>query len=385
MSTISQGAGFVASFTYSGNNLTAITDSLNRQITISGGVISFKGADGDPRTIKVISGSLSTALRKHPDGTPEYAIKTFAQLFPSLQNPQQGTFDIAVVTAVELPDERQYQFRYDSYGNLAQVILPTGGRIDYDWTTDVYPFADHVYGIFKRVLERRTALSTTATTYESRTTYSNPMNPPTNVTVDNLDPKNGNALLSRSKHYFHGHWLTNPGAANLYPGWLNGREYQTELFAADGTTVLRRVNQTYQQRTAISWWTGAADDSPPNDPRLVETTTTLVDTNQVSKVTSIDPNNPTGPPGFDQYNNQTQIWEYDFGSGSPGALLRRTVTSFVTTTRSCRIPQTLTLVRRFTSATCLRKCLSTMRADRSEPGRLSSMTTTLRVLSTRSS
>ncbi len=317
-------------FTYSGNSLTGITDSLNRHIDLSTGAISFKGANGETRTIRVFSAPLSTALRKHPDGSPEYTIKTFAQLFPNLQNPQQGTFDIPVTTAVELPDGRQYQFRYDSHANLAQVILPTGGRIEYDWTTGVYQFHDHVFGIYTRVLERRTALNTTTTTYETRTTYSNPLNGPSNVTVDHLDPKNGNALIGRSKHYFHGHWLSNPAGLHLYPSWLSGREYQTEVFASDGTTVLRRVNQTFQQRAAVSWWTEPAEWAPANDPRLVEMTTTLVDTNQVSKVTSIDPDNPTGPVGYDQYNNQTQVWEYDFGSGAPGALLRHTVTSFVT-------------------------------------------------------
>jgi RHS repeat-associated protein len=320
------------SFTYAGNNLVGIDDSLNRHVTIAYGnptIISFKGANGAARTIKVHSASLSTVLRKFPDGSPEYIIKTFGQLF-GLQNPQQGTFDIPVTSAVELPDGRLYQFRYDSYANLAQVILPTGGRLEYDWTTGVYPFADHVYGIFKRVIERRTALNTTTSTYETRTTYSNLLNSPANVTVDHLDPKNGNALISRSKHYFYGSPVNNPSAPNLYPGWLDGREYQTESFAANGSTVLRRINHTFQQRSAIPWWTGSAEASPPNDPRLVETTTTLVDTNQVMKVTSIDPNNPTGPVGFDQYNNQTKVWEYDFGSGAPGALLRHTVTSYLT-------------------------------------------------------
>ena len=47
--------------------------------------------------------------------------------FSSLQNVQNGNMDISVIAAVELPDQRQYQFRYDSsHANLAQVILPTG-------------------------------------------------------------------------------------------------------------------------------------------------------------------------------------------------------------------------------------------------------------------
>src|ERR1043165_8031510 len=63
------------------------------------------------------------------------------------------------------------------------------------------------------------------------------------------------------------------------------REYKTEAFAADGTTLLRRVEHTWQQRATVSWWTGGAATAPPNDVRLAETITTLADTNQVSKQT----------------------------------------------------------------------------------------------------
>jgi YD repeat-containing protein len=309
--------GNKVTFNYTDGVLTSIDDSLNRRVSISPGIISFKGSNGEPRTVKVYSGALSSALRKHADGSPEYTIKTFAQLFPSLQNPQQGNCDISVTTGVELPDGRSYQFRYDSYGNLAQVILPTGGRIEYDWTTGTYQFGDHVFGIYTRVIERRTAVDTTTAVYETRTTYSTPVNGV--VTVDNLDPKNGNALLSRSKHYFYGNWMPNLNAkATDYPAWQDGREYQTEEYAADGTTVLKRTNRMWEQRGNISWWTGSATNSPQNDPRMVDTTTTLMDTtpNLVSRRTSIDPNN-TAIIGFDQYNNQTDVWEYDFGSSTP--------------------------------------------------------------------
>src|SRR5439155_23409875 len=178
-------------------------------------VISFKGANGTNRTIKIYHAMLDSVLRKHPDGTTEYTIKPFHDLFPSLQNVQDGDYDITVTSAVELPDGRQYQLRYDSYGNLAEVILPTGGRMEYDWTVGTYQFGDHVKGTFSRVLERRTAIDTTTTVFESRTTYAASVTYDpgqnyhfTNVTVDSLDPKNGNALLTRSKHYFYGDWLT---------------------------------------------------------------------------------------------------------------------------------------------------------------------------------
>lgn len=113
-------------FTYDGNQVSGIDDSLNRHVTITYGnptLISFKGAGGASRTIKVYSASLSSVLRKHADGSTEYLIKTFTQLF-GLQNSQNGTFDIPITSAVELPDGRQYQFRYDSYAIWRRSFCP---------------------------------------------------------------------------------------------------------------------------------------------------------------------------------------------------------------------------------------------------------------------
>jgi RHS repeat-associated protein len=147
--------------------------------------------------------------------------------------------------------------------------------------------------------------------------------------VDTLDPKNGDALIGRSKHYFYGNPLAPSTVyATDYTPWQVGREYQTDEYAADGTTLLRSVTNSWQQRAAVNWWTGTSNASPPNDPRLVETTTTLADTNQVTKHSSISPID--GSIGYDRYNNPTDTWEYDFGAGGPGALLRHTQTAYVT-------------------------------------------------------
>jgi RHS repeat-associated protein len=323
--------GNKVTFTYSGNTLTGIDDALNRHIGFTADGITFRGADGVTRTLKIHGGSLSTVLRKHPDGSTEYTVKTFAQLF-SLQNVQNGTFDPWVTTAVELPDGRQYEFRYDSYANLAEVILPTGGRIEYDWVMSTYQHGDHVFGISKRVVERRTALDATTATYETRTIYPVPAmitDGPTEVTVDSVDPKNGNALLARTKHYFYGGWLPSLWAkATDYPAWKHGREYKTEFYATNGTTVLKRIENTWWQKANVNWWTYSPDYAPPYDPRLVDVTTTLVDTNQVTKTSAISPID--GSVGFDDYNNQTDVWEYDYGSGVVGSLMRHTHTNFLT-------------------------------------------------------
>src|SRR6185369_188787 len=62
------------------------------------------------------------------------------------------------------------------------------------------------------------------------------------------------------------------------------------------------------------------------NPRIGETVTTLSDTNQISKqVFSYDQCSGCDP----FFNNRTDVYEYDFGPGAPGDLLRRTHTDFV--------------------------------------------------------
>jgi YD repeat-containing protein len=119
---------------------------------------------------------------------------------------------------------------------------------------------------------------------------------------------------------------------------LSAQAQSRNSSATDGTTVLRRVENSWRQKALVSWWNASATlhgeagtGEPANDPRAVETVTTL-ENNQVTKRTSIDPRDATGQTvGFDQYNNQTDVWEYDYGAGAPGSLLRHTHTDYLST------------------------------------------------------
>jgi hypothetical protein len=320
-------------FAYYGfQKLGSVTDSLNRQVIITYATqsvpydqITINGFGGAPRTIKVYQTALRYAYRS------DFTELTGQQMFPELdQVPSAGGYP--VVSAVELPNGQQYQFKYNSYAELARVVLPTGGAIEYDYAAGLtngvasgvinvsspYPVKE----IYRRVVERRVYPDGgSGTGYATRMTYSRPETTTSNlgyVTTDQYD-SNG-ALLSRSNHYFYG----SPRASfsqqpTQYPGWKDGREYQTTVYASDGTTPLRQVVNTFVQRASVSWWTGGADQEPPNDPRLVETDTTLWDTNQVSKQIF----------GYDDSvlaNNQNNVKEYDFD----GTLRRETRTTYVT-------------------------------------------------------
>ncbi|MDX6501148.1 MAG: hypothetical protein QOG23_4408 [Blastocatellia bacterium] len=314
--------------TFSGST---ITDSLQRTVSISSGnpvVISFKGYGGAARTIQISTASLSTVLRpcRSDPGYQCFSPQTFKQLFPALDGSTYSTFDPTVLSAVTLPDGRQYRFYYDSYGELARVDLPTGGTIEYDYAsgnqsdssgviTGSYPGDPYTEkNVYRRVVERR--VYPDSNTLEGKTTYSIDFNP---AVVDHLTP--AGQLLGREKHYFYGGPTQSFWAgANSYPNYSDAREYKTEIFDSDGTTVLRRVENDWQQGCAVSLWSNTV----PNNPRNADTTSTLepAGANQVSKQTF----------NYDCYNNLTDTYEYDFGAGSPAAsFTRRTHTDYLTT------------------------------------------------------
>jgi YD repeat-containing protein len=328
--------GNKVTFSYDTNQrVTTITDSLNRQTTVTYGQvggydqITFKGFGGTTRTIKVYQSYLQSALRS------DFSLQTYQQLFPELNGAYNVASNPPVISAIELPNGQQYQFYYNSYAELARVVLPTGGAIEYDHAaglTDgasgVLPSFNGDKHIYRRVIERRVYPDGgSGAGYASRMTYSRPESSTSNLGYVIADQYNSaGVLLGRFYHYFYGSARASFNQASTqYPGWKDGREYQTTEYAADGATPLRQVTNTFAQRTAVSWWTGGADQEPPNDPRLIETDTTLMDTNQVSKQTF----------GYDDsvpFNNRNDVKEYDFGSGAPGALVRETQTTFVTST-----------------------------------------------------
>jgi RHS repeat-associated protein len=301
------------SFTYNATRITTATDSLNRQVTFSyaGGStaydeISFKGFGGQSRSIKIWKASLGSVLRS---GSPQ----TYAQLFPDFTGASSFTqFNPQKVSAVELPNGRTYQFRYNTYGELARVELPTGGIIEYDWINANTIMTEGV--IYRRVSERRVYKD--GSTLENKVTYSNP-GLGQGVDVKTFD--NTGTLLAFSRHYHSGSALDSLSSQDTTPisyplNLEEGREIQTDVLNTNGTTVLRRVQNT--------WSANGTMGGQPVNPRLSETVQTIepAGANLVAKQTFT----------HDQYNNQTDSYEYGFGSGVAGALVRRVHIDYLT-------------------------------------------------------
>lgn len=244
--------------------VTRIVDSLNRQVTITYDVndpapyglcdrITYDGFDGAPRIIRVTKGLLATALRSDFTGT-----QTLQSLFPDLSGSSATQFNPQVITIVWLPNDKSYSFKYNDYGELARVVLPTGGAIEYDWRAGMTGIG--VGGtigntdIYRRIKERRVYRDGgTGSAYESKTLYSRPEtpgNPPTNVGYVQVEQYgSGPNHLTLSRHYFYGSASYNPNLISqidYYP-WKNGKEYKTEAYDTDGTTVIQRSENTFFQ------------------------------------------------------------------------------------------------------------------------------------------
>src|ERR1043166_2742536 len=347
----------------------SVTDSLNRTVTINYNVsdaspfglcdqIIFKGFGGAQRIVRVSHTDLGSALRPNSGYALRYPGGANG-LFPELSGSSDTLYDPTVASAVWLPDDgvnhRAYHLYYNPYGELARVELPTGGAVEYDMTagsgvayacpTCNQPGDDKE--IYRRVVARRVYPDgSTGSSFEHKDIYTNAEavgTPSSTVTVEQFNQ--ANTPRARSRHYFDGSALDSMFGGDVsypYGAWYEGNERQTDQLdtagGIDAATVLHSVAYTRAQRTPVQWWSSYAaanhldaSKEPPNDPRLLTTVTTVEPggANLVSEQTAVNP--VDGSVGFDQYNNPTDTWEYDYGTtpGAVGAFIRRTHIDYV--------------------------------------------------------
>lgn len=327
----------------SGGAVHTVDDSLGRRITIEYRVqegapyglcdrITFRGFGNAERVIRISRTTLEHTL--HPD----YPLQTIYQLFGNdYPNASHSTYhNPELPSVVWLPGDtpetsRKYQLLYNSHGELAKVILPTGGAFEYVWGQQiVFP------EIFRYVTERRVLAD--GNTLEGKTVYSRAddfsVNNFPRHYVDEAQYDQNNVLRAKTKHYYLGSPTASlsPGYQFSYSGWFEGKEYKTEQLNVVNGTPLRRIEHDWQQRAQVLWWRNpgqygapiVSNIEPALDPRINETKTTLLDSSQVTKQTY----------SYDRYNNKTDTYDYDYGavgSGAVGPLVRRTNIVFMTT------------------------------------------------------
>ncbi|MEO8435146.1 MAG: RHS repeat-associated core domain-containing protein [Pyrinomonadaceae bacterium] len=336
-------------------HVSKIRDSIGREINFEYGVtdiapyglcdrITYKGFGGDDRTIRISRDSLHNVLRfTQPEDSS--TVKTYGELFPDypndnvfLANPPNEPSDPECISALWLPDGRSYQFKYNVYGRLARVVMPTGGSVEYDYEpSELVGAAGPLAFVVNRVKEKRLYDANGLVNRQVFTFMVTSEGFPsgiggTVVDVEQFDA--GENRLTKTKHFFYG---IPGGSPPFNMPWRNGREFKTETFDSNGTTLLRSVEMDWRQRLPAWCFNNPyvpnicgltpSETGPAINTFVVETKTTLVDNNLVSKVSAVNP--ASGEWAFDAYNNQTGSWIYDYGVGQPGALIKHVQTSFI--------------------------------------------------------
>jgi RHS repeat-associated protein len=244
-----------------------------------------------------------------------------------------------VVTQLNLLDGRKFQFRYNPFGELAEIVYPAGGISQIDYIAFGASICDQGGSIRpqlnRRVSQRR--LLSNGTTVDGVWTYARDTATISSttyprVTVEAHQSSATGTLLMQEKHYFLNldkqYLLCTAYRGNHgdgYEFWDNAKELQTERTTGSGTEIIKR---SWEQRTPVLWGGVTASEQPANDPRVTQEDTLLPN----GKMRRVAYEYDGGGRTINAFNNVTKVSEYDFGAtdGSLGSLLREIDRNYVT-------------------------------------------------------
>jgi YD repeat-containing protein len=245
-----------------------------------------------------------------------------------------------VLTQLILPDNRALTFKYNEYGEVAEVQLPTGGKVQYDYqavlldtTTGaglpvgntlvpeaVAPGGGNVRAVDRAVITRRTYPD--GSTLEGTWTYIYKAQQNGALTTGDTEVKcsSGGQTLLDEFHFFKAaqRFVTSVSGGGVdgtgYSLWSTGLERRTERRGSNGITVVGASEQDWSQRAAVSWSGSYATQQIANDNRVDEERR-ILDDGSTSRSHTM----------YDQFNNPTRVDEYDFDD----SLKRYTTTSYI--------------------------------------------------------
>lgn len=354
--------GNLISITYPSANEIRYTDQLGRLTKIQKNVpdpdnpsitlsflITMPGYQGQNRYFKIKSVLMNQRYR--PGINPTLPVingdydplnwglswGTATRLFPHSHGSDAERIDVmTVMSELVLPDGRSLEFFYNEFGEVAEVRLPTGGKLQYDYQyVSTLPagkshvgevqtsYVDsNVSDVDRAVVARRTYAD--GTTLDGSWAYSY-----TNTTTQVTALSASGSVLLNQKHYFlaSGRYLNSPSGTGPIPDrgtegtgyslWSTGIVSRSETLDAAETTVITANEQDWTQRASVAWsaYTTYAQEQPENDNRVNQNRKYL-DNGLMAKVET----------DYDQYNNPIEVREYDFDQ----LLKRRTTTAYVT-------------------------------------------------------
>jgi hypothetical protein len=322
-----------------------VLDSYGRTTTITEGTnqdtIVYPGDGGTERTVTVARNNLGNLLYTPPGQPTTTTLPT--QCAPGQTNCLfgfvpcgSGTEYQACSTAVfsppgyiseiTLPNAQAYQFLYNPYGDVASVTLPTGGSYVYTYQTSVATAGSggsQAWTIQRQLMSKSIYLTSGATTPAQVITYSYGGGY-TTVTY-----KDGAGNVLGSEQHTAALVYTPIFDGTQYMQWMNDKETNVAFYgsAAGGGGTLKNVAYAYQQRSCSTgppcWFT-----QPPYNYTVDSPLAPLHDPQTVSQTTTINGQVSAQNYFYDQYNNESERDEYDFGTGSPGSPIRATVTAY---------------------------------------------------------
>jgi RHS repeat-associated protein len=321
-----------------------VTDTLGRPLykyrTISSTEYAYDYYDSSGTVRSIIVDTTTLTLN------PSFPTTSYSQ-YRIVYQPQGA--QISVISKITLPNGLAYTFSYidpatgqqNLFGEVMKITLPTGGYVRYKWTTiaqydpgpaDPSPTGSgYVVNVDSRrvsdryVSEDGTSGSEKHWAYD----YTNSLGV---VVTDPLGNKEIHLTLQTS-----GTTCAVSGTTNLNPPPV---DYGVEYMDPSGK-ILKKVSYDYacDSGPVTSAQPGqnaspSLDYTPgPRNNRLIRTTTTLMDTNQVTK-SETDFGDCYTYSSFssnftDCRQGPTQSREYAFGSGTPGSLVRYTTYSYL--------------------------------------------------------
>jgi RHS repeat-associated protein len=323
------GSGYKATI---GNNANSVSIQLANDIGQFNGNLGSELSTGGSTTVQTDANGIAlyridTVLDSNGnsqqfrvDFGPVSSLTSFCPLLPFQPFPS-GTTCVETGTTLNLPQKltmpngKFYQFTWSTDGNadLLRIDLPTGGYIAYTYETRLStpPFQQ---GGIKQYRARRRVTSRTVNdgTSSQPWTYL-----PGGIVRDPL----GNEEV----HTF--------GAA-AGGGDDDPSTYEVQVDFYQGTAASGKLLRTIKKDYLAETDPGLADSTPHGtiNARLIRTTTILGDAAQTQTKTETDYETLTASDGTPYtFLNPIEQREFAYGSGTPGALLRRTVSTYLHT------------------------------------------------------
>jgi RHS repeat-associated protein len=271
----------------------------SRTIT-SASIYTYPGPDATASNIKVcMTTFLPTAAFSQPNVNPP---RTAVPGTGEMESFPQGAG--SYLGSLVMPDGSHWSFDYDDFGNVTGITLPTGGTITYQWMEVSSTCADGSLTQVSRAVSSRTVndLSTSQPWHYTWGT----LQQDGSITNYVLDP-NGN----ETAHVFR--------TVTSLPCTFYEVQTRTYQGAHTNGALLHTVDTHY---LAGLGFTASSTFAANVVPDII---TTTLPGNRVSKVVR---QYDSGSGNMITFGKVTNEKVYDFGSGTPGTLLRETVTTY---------------------------------------------------------